>query len=291
MQKALIYAVLVFLMAACTAASAAERKVVATVLPVWVFAKNVAGDRVDVELLMKPGTDPHGFALKPSDAKKLAEASLILLNGAGLERNIMRGMDSAKTFDTSEGVELIPARFLYGEEEFLGTIPNPHFWLDPVSAQRQVENIAVALSELDPEGKEFYFNNALIYSERLQSLHEEIRNGLLELDDGYLITYHESFNYFARRYGFTPFSLTGPDAETPLPGRMKAVYDIVRDENVRAVFEEAQFRSGTLGNLGRDLGVRVCTLNTLISGSQSPDLYERAMRENLETIIYCLGRK
>jgi zinc transport system substrate-binding protein len=257
----------------------AERKVVASVLPVWVFASNVAGERADVSLLIRSGTDPHEFILRPSDVRKLAEADLVLINGAGLEKNFIRGIDPGKVFDTSEGIEII----------MLGRTPDPHVWLDPLRAARQVDNIATALSDIDPGGKEYYLKNAAAYKKRLGELHESISGGLLKLYARRLITYHESFNYFAKRYGLKAYSLTGPDAEAPLPGRMREVYDIVREEGVKAVFEEAQFQPGRLERLSHDLGVRVCTLDSMASGKPSADLYEGTMKKNLETIIECLG--
>jgi ABC-type Zn uptake system ZnuABC Zn-binding protein ZnuA len=259
--------------------SFAEKRVVASVLPVWVFAKNVAGDRAGVSLLVRSGTDPHEFTLKPSDVRKLEEADLVLINGAGLEKNFIRGVDPGKVFDTSGGIEVI----------MLGRTPNPHLWLDPVRAQMQVDNIANAFSSIDPEGREYYLKNAQAYKKRLIKLHEEIANGVLILGTKRLITYHESFNYFAKRYGLKAFSLTGPDAEAPLPGRMREVYDIVREEGVKAVFEETQFLPGRLQRLSHDLGVRVCTLDGMVSGEPSADLYEKVMKKNLETIIECLG--
>jgi zinc transport system substrate-binding protein len=260
-------------------AFAADKKVVASVLPVWVFASNVAGERAEVSLLIRSGTDPHEFTLKPSDLKKLDEADLVLISGAGLENNFIRGIDPEKTFDTSEGIELI----------MLGKTPDPHIWLDPVTAQAQVENIALALSDIDPEGKNYYRENAESYNAKLAALHKEIVKGLSILAAKHLITYHESFNYFARRYGLEAYSLTGPDAEAPLPKRMSAIYDIVRNKGIPAVFEEAQFKPGALDRMGRDLGVRVCTLTTIASNAPSSDLYEKAMTENLNTIIDCLG--
>ncbi len=262
-------------------AFAAGKRIVASVLPVWVFASNVAGERAEVSLLIRSGTDPHEFTLKPSDVRKLDEADLVLINGAGLENHFIRGIDPEKTFDTSEGIELI----------MLGKTPDPHIWLDPVMARKQVENIALALSDIDPEGKDYYRENAESYNAKLDALHEEIVKGLSGLAMKHLIAYHESFNYFARRYGLEAYSLTGPDAEAPLPKRMSAVYDIVRNDGIPAVFEEAQFKPGALDRLGRDLGVRVCTLTTIASGAPSSDLYERAMTENLNTIIECLGER
>lgn len=261
--------------------SFAENRVVASVLPVWVFAKNVAGERAEVSLLVRSGTDPHEFTLKPSDVRKLEEADLVLINGAGLEKNFIRGIDPDKVFDTSGGIEII----------MLGRTPDPHLWLDPLMASQQVDKIARALSEVDPEGIDIYIKNAQTYKNRLIKLHEEIAKGILMLGTKRLITYHESFNYFAERYGLKAYSLTGPDAEAPLPGRMRKAYDIVREEEVKAVFEEAQYKPGRLERLSHDLGVRICTLDGMVSGKPSADLYERVMKKNLETIIECLGDK
>ncbi len=72
---------------------------------------------------------------------------------------------------------------------------------------------------------------------------------------------------------------------------MREVYDIVREEEVKAVFEEVQYKPGRLQRLSHDLGVRICTLDGLVSGRPSADLYERVMKKNLETIIECLGDK
>jgi ABC-type Zn uptake system ZnuABC Zn-binding protein ZnuA len=277
--KAIAVMLLALLLVPLNAARAAERKVVATVLPVWVFAVNVAGDRAQVSLLIKSGVDPHTFTLSPSDAAWLEQADLVLLNGAGLEKNILRAVETKKTSDTSDGVDLIMAN----------KRPDPHVWLDPVSAQRQVVNIAAALSAMDPEGRDYYAQNAFAYNERLQALHEEIEAGLSKLRYRTLVTYHESFNYFCRRYGLRALSLTGPDAESPLPARMRTVYDMVSARGVPAVFEESNIGSGVMEKLARDLGVKVCKLETVVSGDPSPDLYELAMERNLQNIMRCLG--
>ncbi len=274
-----VVSIIALLLILCPAALAAEIKVVASVLPVWVFASNVAGERAEVSLLIRSGTDPHEFTLQPSDVRGLDGADLVLINGAGLEKNFIRGIDPGKVFDTSQGIEII----------MLGKTPDPHIWLDPMMARKQVENVALALSSLDPGGRAYYMKNAEEYKKRLEEIHEAIAEGLLKLGTKRIITFHESFNYFAERYGLKAYSLTGPDAEAPLPGRMRAVYDIVREEGVKAVFEEAQFRPGRLERLSHDLGIKICTLDAMVSGAPSLDLYEKTMKKNLETIIECLG--
>lgn len=260
-----------------TSALAAPRKVTVTFLPVYIFAKNVAGEKAELRLLIPPGTDVHEFSLRPLDLKALGEADIVFISGAGLENHIIKKIDRKKVVDISKGIKPVKG--------------DPHIWLDPVLAIAQVKNIRYALQSLDPENRQHYQSNADAYISRLKALHREIRQGLLKLRGRRLITYHESFNYFARRYGLVPYSLTGPDAESPLPGRMRAVYDIVRAEGVRAVFAEQRLPRKALERLKRDLGVWLCTLNSLETGKPSPDYYEKAMRENLKSIIRCLGNR
>ncbi|MDP2168453.1 MAG: metal ABC transporter substrate-binding protein [Thermodesulfovibrionales bacterium] len=251
----------------------------ATYLPVYIFAKNVAGDSAGVSLLIPPGTDIHEFQMRPLDIKRLNEADTVFLNGAGLDTHIReRIARKDRAVDTSKGVGFISA----------GSAPDPHIWLDPSLAAVQVRNIRDAFVEKDPSNRQRYERNAAEYISRLSALDREIKEGLSGLKGRYLITYHEAFNYFARRYGLKPYSLTGPSAESPLPGRMKDVYDIVRHNRVMAIFVEKQFPKDSVERLGRELGVAVCTLDSIESGRPEPDYYERAMRENMKNILRCL---
>jgi zinc transport system substrate-binding protein len=266
-------------------AAADGADVLAVVFPVYALAAEVAGDRAEVGLLVPPGMDPHEFALRPHDVRRLEEADVVLLNGAGLEERILGNvLPREKSVGTSRGVDLLTT----------SGVPDPHVWLDPLSALLQVESIASALAEADPRGASYYRERARLFGDRLRSVHEDLAAGLRDIPVPVLVTYHESFAYFARRYGFRYFSLTGPGAEQPLPGRVRQVYDVVRESRVRAVFAESQFPPDALETLGRDLGVRVCTLDTLGTGDTRETgrpvfgLYERAMRENLRTLLTCL---
>lgn len=261
------------------AALAGGLRVTASFLPVWIFAANVAGDAADVSLLVPTGTDVHEFSLRPADLKDLRQADLIVVNGGGLEAGLIErfGKDP-RLVDASRGVPLI------------GTdgSPDPHFWLDPIWAITQVENVREAMAAADPRNRGLYEKNAASYIERLRALHEELKASLAPLRGQYLITFHASFAYFARRYGLRDFSLAGPDAEQPLPRRLTEVYDIARRQGVRAVFSEEGFSAASLGRLREDLGVRLCVLKTLETGRKEPEYYEDAMRENLHTLLDCL---
>jgi zinc/manganese transport system substrate-binding protein len=273
-------ALLIIIMFVSSAAGAGGIKVAATFLPVWIFAKNVAGEAADVSLLVPPGTEVHEFSMRPGDLRSLEEARLIIANGAGLESGVLgRFINDERLVDTSEGIVV-----LGGEGS-----PDPHFWLDPLYAAQQVKNIRDALIRADPSNRGHYEANARAYTARLMALHRDIAEGLARYKGRPLVTYHESFNYFAGRYGLAACSLTGPSSGQPLPRRLTRVYDIVREQGVRAVFSGGQAGEAAMERLRQDLGVRLCTLITLETGSPSPGYYEEAMRKNLDTLLRCLG--
>lgn len=273
---------LIFIILGASTACAGEVKVAATFLPVWIFTANVAGERAEVALLVPPGVEVHEFSPRPRDLRRLREADLVVINGAGLEGRFLKLPGGERSVvDTSEGVEIIRE----------GRAEDPHIWLDPLRAITQVYNIRDALVRADPENRAYYEFNAGEYAGRLMALHEEMENGLRGLGKKYLITFHSAFQYFARRYGLVSHSLAGVDAEQPLPRRMKEVYDIVRDEEVRAVFSEEKLPARALKRLAEDLGVEVCSLNALGSGRPDPGYYEEAMRANLREVLRCLGKR
>lgn len=280
MLRAGLGALFIIIMALSSAAGAGGIRVAATFLPVWIFAKNVAGDAADVSLLIPPGTEVHEFSMRPGDLRALIEARLIVANGAGLEVGLLGSFTGdERLVDTSMGIGV-----LGGEGS-----PDPHFWLDPIYAVRQVKNIRDALISVDPPNRGHYEANASAYTARLMALHKDMAEGLAPFNGLPLVTYHESFNYFAARYGLEAFSLTGPASGQPLPLRLTRVYDIVRRQGVRAVFSDEQAGEAAMERLRQDLGVRLCTLITLETGNPSPGYYEEAMRKNLDTLLECLG--
>lgn len=267
-------------MAVASPGHAEKPRVLATVLPVYVFALNVAKDRADVELLMPPGSDVHEFSLKPLDVRKLRGADLVLMNGAGLELHMAQALEAARTVDTSAGIKL-------------RTLPDgrvdPHVWLDPQRALKQVDNIADALAALDPDNAAAYKSNAAFYKACIKQIEKVIEMQMEKLQGQTLITYHDSFWYFARRYGLDAVPLAGPGAERPLPGRLKEAYDSVRENKVKAVFSEERYPPELLEKLASDLGVEVCELSTMITGNPDAELYEKKMADNADTIVRCLG--
>ena len=153
-------------------ASSDKLTVVATIFPLADFVKNVAGDKVDVITLLRPGDSPHTYEPTSRDMKAVAQATLLVVNGAGLdfwvEKLKAAASDNMVVVDTS-AVLAEEGLLLSGDEHDDGGV-NPHYWLDPVLAQKQVEAIASALAAADPGNKDFYLENAADYIAQLQSL-------------------------------------------------------------------------------------------------------------------------
>lgn len=271
-----------FALAAPIAASAAGSStgVLATFRPVQLIAQEVAGDRMQIELLVEPGAEVHEYNLRPSAVRRIYEADLVIMSGAGLEDALESGLRQARrTVDASEGVDLIKRR---------SGVIDPHIWLDPRAAYVMARNIAEALSLEDPAGASEYDQNADRLEDRLKELSAELAETLAPHKGMTVVTYHESFNYFCRAYGLRTFSLTGPSAENPLPERVRRAYDIVGTDKVRAVFVESGASGGPfMQKMREDLGVEVCELDTMSDDERD---YFEAMRYNAREIARCLGR-
>jgi zinc transport system substrate-binding protein len=259
-------------------------KVVATIFPLADFVKNVAGDKAEVVTLLKPGDSPHTYAERPSYSKAVARAKLLVVNGAGLdfwvEKLKSAASDNMVELDTSAILEK-EGLLLSGDEHDGGV--NPHYWLDPVLAQKQVEVIAAALIAVDPDNKDFYSENAADYIAQLQSLDEEIKSMTQSFSSREFITFHPAWTYFARRYGLVEAAVIeeAPGKE-PSPEYIGHVIDVAKALKVKAIFAEPQFSTKWAESIAKDSGAKVLLLDP-IGGADLPgrDSYIALMRYNV----------
>lgn len=229
-------------------ASSDKMTVVVTIFPLADFVRNVAGDKVEVVTLLPAGASPHTYEPTPGDMKAVARATLLVVNGAGLdfwvERLETAGSDTLVIVDTSvtlaaEDLLLSGDEHDHGDEENDHGGTNPHYWLDPVLAQKQVEAIASALVSADPENGDFYSENAADYVAQLQSLDEEIGKATEDFSPREYVTFHASWTYFARRYGLVEAAvMVESHGQEP---DIKHAIDAAREFHVKAIFAEPQF--------------------------------------------------
>lgn len=280
--------------------------VVATLFPLYDFAKNVAGERADVTLLLPPGAEPHSFEPKPADIMRLNKADVFLYTSPEMEpwaSDILKGLQNRdlEVVNTSLGVITgevrekkehrhdRPEKHKPGHYGHSGAA-DPHIWLDFANAVKIVENVRDGLSKKDPAGKEAYEQNAAAAIERLKALDERFRAGLQHCDKKVLVNGgHFAFDYMARRYGFRYVSVYGvsPDAE-PTAADLARITRLIRQNGLRHLFHEELVNPRLADTLSRESGVSLLKLHP--AGNLTRDQFDRGetfqtlMEMNLESL-------
>lgn len=203
----------------------------------------VAGDRADVDALMGPGLDPHLYKPTRSDIAKLLQADAVFYNGLLLEGKMTDALIRAATSGrpVHAVTELIDESQLLEPEEFAGHF-DPHVWMDPSVWVSAVEVVRDKLIELDPDGEADYRANATAYIEELRSLDQYAQRVLRTVPESsrVLVTAHDAFNYFGRRYGFEVVGIQGISTESEAGVRdIQRLVDLLVDRRVGAVFVES----------------------------------------------------
>jgi ABC-type Zn uptake system ZnuABC Zn-binding protein ZnuA len=264
-------------------------KVVATTTVFADIVQNVGGSRVAATSIIPPGVGPEDYEPKPDDARKLADAKLIVSNGVGLDDFLDRLLASGTGGQTPQVVlgDGIPTLTENGEQ-------NPHFWLDPsLVKQYYVPKIAAKLTDLDPTGKATYDENASTYGVTLDSLDAELKAKISTIPEANrkLVTFHDAFPYFARHFGF---ELVGVILENvgqePTAAELAALVDKVKATGVKAVFSEAQFSPKLSETLAQEAGISqvVTSLYNDALGPAPADSYLGLMRWNVDQIVKAL---
>ncbi len=275
----------------------ARMAILTTFAPVHCFASNVAGDAADVSVLVPPNAGPHDYSFSPADIQKIAKADVLIINGAGLENWLQRGLRSAgrkdlSVVDTSAGIQLITGlevRPLPGTHS--QPVPdaggiNPHIWLSPANAIRQVETIREALVAKDPANADTYRTNAAGYLKRLNALDKRIRAATALFPNRNLITFHDTFPYFARDYGFRVVATFEEfPGQEPSPRMIEQLRKIIATGDVSALFSEPQYSPKAMEVIGKELNVPVVQLDPMETGDGSKDFYERVTQKNLDALV------
>jgi ABC-type Zn uptake system ZnuABC Zn-binding protein ZnuA len=249
--------------------------VVATTTQIADFTRAVGGRSIAVHQILQPNTDPHEYEPRPNDVTATAGAKLVLVNGDNLDKWMSKvvseagGHPKVVTLANSNTVR-VPGESSGPEASRY----DPHWWHDPLNAQAAVTAIRDALIKVDPAHRTEYTANAEQYTRKLQRLDAGIRACFAAVPAGArkLVTSHDAFNYFARRYGVTVVGAIIPSQTTqaqPSAGDIAALADQVRKEKVKAIFLESSVNpklaqsvahaTGAIGNLtlyGDTLGPR-----------------------------------
>ncbi|HBA83769.1 MAG TPA: zinc ABC transporter substrate-binding protein [Verrucomicrobia bacterium] len=257
-------------------------KILTSFYPIYIATLNVAGDvpGVEVKNLTRPFTGClHDYQLTPNDLKTMAQAGILVVNGAGMESFLESALQQApqlKLVQASEGIELISG----GAEG-----ENPHVWVSISDYIRQVQNIAGGLAAADPAHAGVYQQNAGTYIEQLELLKARMHESLQDISTRDIITFHEAFPYFAREFDLTVVAVIErePGSE-PSARELAETVKTIRRKGIQVLFAEPQYSSRAAETIARETGSTVFTLDPAVTGPLDKDAYLRIMEANLREL-------
>ncbi|MBE0697774.1 MAG: zinc ABC transporter substrate-binding protein, partial [Anaerolineaceae bacterium] len=267
------------------------------------IAQNVAGDRLTIQALVPIGADPHEFEPTPQDIARISQSSLLIINGTGFELWLQKTLEAAggthTTVEASTG--LVSRTPREGEAVMHAAEPandagDPHFWLDPLSVVKYVENIRDGLIQVDPQGKEIYTQNADIYIAKLKELNAWIADQVkqIPLDHRRIVTNHESFGYFADRYGFQIIGTVIPSVSSsasPSAQQLARLVDSIRAAHAPAIFLETGTNPQLANQVAQETGIKVITglqTHSITAPGGDAPTYIDMMRMNTKLIVAAL---
>ncbi|HZW05108.1 MAG TPA: metal ABC transporter substrate-binding protein [Anaerolineaceae bacterium] len=305
---ALALLALSLLLAACTAqpenvpaTGNGGPTVVATTTILADVVAQVGGERVAVRTLLPVGVDPHSFEPAPSDLATVAHAAAVFVVGTGIEEGFLDNLVSSagaeeQVIDVSAGVPLRP--FAPGEaaagdgEAAHADEADPHVWFDPANVAIWAENVAAALSELDPPGAAAYAANAAAYRRQLDELDGWIRQQVdgLPPERRSLVIDHTVLGYFAAAYGFEQVGAVVPGVSSsaqPSAQDLARLEDTIRRLGVPAVFVGSTVNPALAGRVAEDTGARLVPIYTdsLSEPGGEAGSYLDYMRYNVQAIV------
>ena len=276
-------------------------KVVTTVSPITSITENIGGTRIDLEGVVPEGVNSHTFEPAPSVAALLSQADLIILNGLFLEEptlemaraNLKSGAEILSLGDMTISREDWLFDFSFPESD---GHPNPHLWPDPILALKYAELVRDALSSADPDNAEYYSENLEKFDQRIRELDDKIRTvvSTVPQENRKLLTYHDSWAYFAKRYGMQVVGAAQPsDFAEPSSREVARLIEQVKDQRIPAIFGSEVFPSDVLETIASESGAKYVDQlrdDDLPGGPGDPrHSYLGLMLQNMEIMVSNLG--
>jgi ABC-type Zn uptake system ZnuABC Zn-binding protein ZnuA len=288
---------------ATNATSAKKLNVVTSVSPITNIVKNVGGDKIGLTGLVPEGVNSHTFELVPSDVAKVNDADLVIIDGLGLETNVEDVVDEAH--NTKPNLQILklgdntvtPDQYIFDFSfpKEAGD-PNPHLWLNVPYAMKFANLTRDKLIEMDPANADYYTQNTDQYITKLKQLDEGIMKAVQSVPEQNrkLLTYHDSWAYFAPRYGMVVIGAVQPsDFGQPTPREVASLIDQIKTEKVPAIFGSEVFPTEVVDQIAKEANVQI--VGTLSDDDLPGDAgdpqnsYVGMMLENMKNMLVPLG--
>jgi ABC-type Zn uptake system ZnuABC Zn-binding protein ZnuA len=277
--------------------------VVASVSPITSIIKNIGGERIELTGLIPEGINSHTFELVPSDVIKINNADLVIINGLGLESNLEDAALRVQSKNPKLQIlklgdnTITPAQWLFDFSfpKEKGD-PNPHLWLNVAYAMKFANLTRDELSEMDPQNAGYYSENTERYISLLKKLDEGIFQAVQTVppQNRKLLTYHDSWAYFATRYNMTVVGTVQPsDFGEPTPRELARLIDQIKSERIPAIFASEVFPTQVVKQIAKESDAKIVeTLSDddLPGNPEEPrHSYIGMMLENMKSMLTPLG--
>jgi zinc transport system substrate-binding protein len=288
-------------MGACSSKGGAGGKprVAVSIFPLYDVTKRIAGDRLDVMLVLPPGKSEHGYDPTPKEIAALEGTKLGLTVGLDMDvwaDTVMKSVGDVRIVHLGDKVKTMPVmqEHVGDEEAHKGDTtpdndpdvgaPDPHYWLDPVRMEDVTDQIAAELTALDKDGKDTYAKNAAAVRLSLAKLDQDIAQRSSSWSKHTIVTFHGSMTYFSKRYGLKIASVIEPLAgKEPTPAYLEQVLAAIKASHADALFSEPQFDKGPAETVAREGGIPLGELDP-VGGLEGRESYEKLLTWNTDQL-------
>ena len=273
-------------------------KVVTTLTVLKDLVKQVGKERVDVTNLLSGLESQHTYTSSPSDILAIQKADLLVKVGLGLEVWTENLIANAQNSDllivtTSTGISLLEDSHYHESEEISSRDEhrsgNPHIWLDPENAKIMIQHIAQGLIRLDPSYRSFYLKNQAAYFEKLDILQKNLMDQVNRLPNRKIITHHDAWPYFARRFGFKiQGNIIIQVGTEPSAWKIADLIKTIKRENIKVIISEPQLNPLLPRILAEETGARVVLLTPIPGTLKGAETYSSMIKYNVENLAAAL---
>ncbi|MCK9152471.1 metal ABC transporter solute-binding protein, Zn/Mn family [Methanobacterium alcaliphilum] len=259
--------------------------VAASIMPQKEFIEKIAGDKINVVIMVPSGADPHTYEPESSKLRQVSQADVYLEVGSGIEFELI-WMDKLKSMNpemvvvnSSKGINLIKMEDSGSNsaESHLESESDPHVWTSPKNAMMMVENTYEALAKADPANQNYYYQNKENYLNKLGELDTEISRELSGKNNSIMLVYHPAWGYFAKEFGLKQIAIE-KEGKEPTPQTMADIIAMAKENDIKVIFISPQISRKNADTIARDIGADVVVIDPLSSNYM----------ENMENLLKTL---
>jgi zinc transport system substrate-binding protein len=271
---ALLFLLLLSFLLSCQPAKESNRedqklRVIATIFPIYDFARNIGGDKIKASMLLPPGIDAHHYELKPEDIVKVSKTDIFLFTNFEMEHWAYKIINAAEkntnmlAIETGAGAVLLPLNEEGKEQNNHVSKFDPHIWLDMDNAQKMVDNIATAFIKKDSRNSDYYLKNAHNYKLKLIAMDQRYRTELTRCKTKTILhAGHWAFAYLAKKYNLNYIAAYNVSADAePSPQKMINLVQQVKSQRVAYIYYESMINPRLAHMIARETGAGLLKLN------------------------------